>query len=93
MSDGRINEGFVIVSAIPIGNTEFVLGVNMKNAGSFVTWECKDKIDYFSGRYTDNLLKATRDLCERVMEEVEYLEQRGIRQVTSGKKADGREER
>lgn len=80
MSDLRTNAGFVITSAIPVGNKEFVLGVNMKNAQSnvqsFVTWECKDKNDYFWGHYSNSLLSATKDLCQRVMEEVSYLEER-----------------
>lgn len=75
MSDIRTNAGFVITNAIPVGNKEFVLGVNIKNPKSFVTWECKGGTDYFWGHYTDSLLKATRDLCQRVMGEVEYLEQ------------------
>lgn len=75
MSDMRTNAGFVITNAIMVGNKEFVLGVNRKNPKSFVTWECKGETDYFWGHYTDSLLKATRDLCQRVMGEVEYLEQ------------------
>ena len=74
MSDMRTNAGFVITNAIPVGNKEIVLGVNMKNAQSFVTWECKEGTDYYWGHYTDNLLKATKDLCQRVMGEIEYLE-------------------
>lgn len=68
----RINEGFMITQSIPVGNTEFVLGVNMKNPDSFVTWQCSNKTDYYWGHYTGSLLKATKDLCGRVMEEVEY---------------------
>lgn len=74
MDDFRTNAGFVITNAIPVGDKEFVLGVNMKNAQSFVTWQCKDKTDYFWGHYTTSLLVATKDLCQRVMEEVDYLE-------------------
>lgn len=74
MGDFRTNAGFIITNTIPVGDKEFVLGVNMKNAQSFVTWECKDKTDYFWGHYSDNLLKATKDLCQRVMEEIAYLE-------------------
>lgn len=74
MGDIRTNAGFVITNAIPIGNKEFVLGVNMKNAQSFVTWECTGRTDYFWGHYSDSLLKATKDLCQRVVDEVDYLE-------------------
>ncbi|MCM1245286.1 MAG: hypothetical protein NC293_06530 [Roseburia sp.] len=80
MSGERINESFVITGAIPVGNKEFVLGVNRKAASSFVTWECRGRDDYFWGRYTDSPLKAARDLCERAMAEIVYLEQRENRQ-------------
>lgn len=76
MESFRTNAGFVITTSIPVGNAEFVLGVNMKNPNSFVTWECKGKTDYFWGHYTDSLLKATKDLCQRAMDEILYLEQR-----------------
>lgn len=85
MDDIRTNAGFVITNAIPIGNKEFVLGVNMKNDQSFVTWECKDKNDYFWGHYTTSLLAATKDLCQRVMSEIEYLEQRDTQQKTENR--------
>ncbi len=76
MDSFRSNEGFAITTSIPVGNAEFVLGVNMNNPNSFVTWKCKGQTDYFWGHYTDSLLKATKDLCQRVMDEVLYLEQR-----------------
>lgn len=89
MDDFRTNAGFVITSAIPVGNKEFVLGVNMKNAQSnaqsFVTWECKDKNDYFWGHYSNSLLKATKDLCQRAMSEIEYLEDREQQRSTEQK--------
>ena len=69
MDSFRTNAGFVITTSIPVGNAEFVLGVNMKNPNSFVTWECKGQTDYFCGHYTD-------DLCQRAMDEVMYLEQK-----------------
>ena len=34
------------------------------------------------GHYTDSLLKATKDLCERALEEISYLEQREQRRGT-----------
>jgi len=101
MGDKRINAGFEIINSIPVGNAEFVLGVNMKNPNSFVTWECKNKTDYFWGHYTDSLLKATKDMCQRAMDEVQYLEQREARaakdnqdnSLINQKKSGGREER
>ena len=72
----RINAGYVIVCAVPVGNTEFVLGVHQTVPEQFVTWECKDGTDYIWGHYTDSMLKATKDLCGRIMDEIGYLEQR-----------------
>lgn len=76
MESFRTNAGFVITTSIPVGNVEFVMGVNMKNPNSFVTWKCREQTDYFWGHYMDSLLKATKDLCQRAMEEVLYLEQK-----------------
>lgn len=73
----RTNAGYLITSAIQVGAYEFVLGENMETPGLFVTWKCKDKKDYFWGHYTNKLQKATADLCERVLEEIHDLEERG----------------
>ncbi len=69
----RINSGYVITASVPVGNKEFVLGVHKTAPEQYVTWECKDG-DYIWGHYTDSPLKALKDLCGRIMEEVEYLE-------------------
>ena len=98
MNDFRTNAGFVITNSISVGNAEFVLGGNMKNPDSFVTWKCRGGTDYYWGHYTDSLLKATKDLCERVLEEVRFLEQKKeqadhVREQKNQKKAERREER
>ena len=98
MGDIRTNAGFVITNAISVGNAEFVLGVNMKSPDNFVTWKCSGGSDYYWGHYTDSLLKATKDLCLRALEEVQYLEQQQERANHAGKqqnqkKTDCREER
>lgn len=80
MGDIRTNAGFVITNSISVGNAEFVMGVNMKNPDNFVTWKCSGGSDYYWGHYTDSLLKATKDLCLRALEEVQYLEQRQERE-------------
>lgn len=74
MEEPRINEGYRIVSAVTVGNTEFVMGVNRRAPDMYVTWQCRGGTDYFFGHYTNSDLKATRDLCERVLEEVQYRE-------------------
>ena len=73
----RVNQGYEIVQSIEVGTSEFVLGVSQ-----FVTWICSGKTDYYWGQYTDSLLKATKDLCERALEEIAYLEQREQRRGT-----------
>lgn len=95
MNDFRTNAGFVITNSISVGNAEFALGVNMKNPDSFVTWKYRGGTDYYWGHYTDSLLKATKDLCERVLEEVRFLEQQKEQadHVREQKKAERREER
>lgn len=84
----RTNAGYLITSTVQVGAYEFVLGVNMKTPNLFVTWKCNDKQDYFWGHYTDNLQKATADLCERVLEELRDLEERG-QQATFDLLGDG----
>lgn len=76
MNDARTNAGYLIKSSILVGSNEFVLGVNQKEPNQYVTWQCKNKTDYFWGHYTDNILKAIRDLCERALDEVAFLEQK-----------------
>lgn len=74
----RIVAGYEIVQSIQVGNTEFVLGVNMAEQNPFATWKSSpDRPDYcYWGHYTNTLLSATRDLCERALDEVRYLERR-----------------
>ena len=73
--DERRNAGYIITDSIHVGNTEFVLGVNQSNGANFVTWECTGGNNYFWGHYTDNLLSAKKDLCERAMTEIRAIEQ------------------
>ena len=72
----RINQGYEIIQSIEVGSAEFVLGVNVKAPNPYVTWKCSGKDNYCWGHYMDSWLAATRDLCERALEEVAFLEQR-----------------
>ena len=74
----RINAGYEIIQTIQVGDAEFVLGVHETEPDHFVTWKSSpDRPDYcYWGHYTNTLLKATRDLCERALDEVQRLEQR-----------------
>lgn len=81
----RINQGYEIIQSIQVGRAEFVLGEHPQAPCRYVTWECKDKDSYFFGHYTSNLLAATKDLCERAMAEIEYLEQKGAERNSNQK--------
>ncbi len=76
MGDRRVNAGYTIICAVPVGSKEVVLGRHETAPDRFVTWDCIDGTNYIWGHYTDSLLKATKDLCGRVMEEVTYLERK-----------------
>lgn len=47
--NARTNEGFLILDSIHAGNSEFVLGINMHVADSFVTWKCDKGTNYDQG--------------------------------------------
>ena len=72
----RVNQGYEIKQSIQVGSAEFVLGEHPKAPSRFATWQCRDQDDYFFGHYHNDLLKAVKDLCERAMSEIEYLEQK-----------------
>ncbi len=55
MDGNRSNARYLITASIPVGNVEFVLGVNKKEE-QYVTWECRNKTEYSFGHYTDSLL-------------------------------------
>lgn len=89
----RINQGYEIIQSIQVGRAEFVLGEHPKAPSRYVTWECKDKDNYFAGNYMNNLLAATKDLCERAMTQIEYLEEWEIERNRKNKQRDRGEER
>ena len=71
----RINAGYEIISSVHIGNSEFVLGVNINAPDQFVTWKCSNGNDYCWGHYFGDLFAAEKNLIVRAQEEIEYLEQ------------------
>ena len=70
----RKNAGYIITNQITIGDSEIVLGVHETQPNMFVTWECKDKADYFWGHYFTNLLAAQKDFCERGADKARFYE-------------------
>lgn len=74
--DMRMNAGYIITSSVHIGESEFVLGVNMKAPGQFVTWKCSDGTDYYWGHYFSDQFATEKDLVARAQEEIQYLDER-----------------
>lgn len=71
----RVNQGYVIVSSVHIGESEIVLGVNMNAPSQYVTWMCNNHSDYYWGHYFSDELAAEKDLIARVQQEIRYVEQ------------------
>lgn len=84
--DLRINAGYIITSSVHIGESEFVLGVNTKAPGQFVTWKCSDGKDYYWGHYFSDQFAAEKDLVARAQEEIEFLEERPEKQKPTKEK-------
>lgn len=70
----RINQGYLITSSVHVKESEFVLGVNVRAPGQFVTWKCSDGNNYYWGHYFSDLYAAEKDLVARAQEEIKYLE-------------------
>lgn len=61
----RTNGNFIIVNAITIGNVEIVLAKHKTLANRYITWECKDKYDFFWGHSFTTLQSAQKDFFKR----------------------------
>ncbi len=72
--DWRKNAGYIITSAITIGESEIVLGVHEKLPDHFVTWVCANGNNYFWGHYFSNLINAQKDFCERGLDKCRFYE-------------------
>lgn len=90
MSEERMNQGYKIIQAIPVGEVEYVLGINIKNPDRFVTWECSGKDNYYWGHYLNDQLSAIKDLCQRTMDKVEFYQQ-WQEKVNQGKQRNSQE--
>lgn len=75
----RTNIGYRITDTIHVGNAEFVLGVHEKDPNRFVTWECKNRNDYFWGHYFTRRDDAVKDLVDRANREIEFREKQRAR--------------
>ena len=73
MSEIRMNAGYIITDSVFIGETEFVIGVNSTAHGTmFVTWECKDRDNFFWGHYMSSRRAAEQDLLDRAGNELQF---------------------
>ena len=78
--DVRMNAGYIITSSVHVGESEFVLGVSMNAPGQFVTWKCSGGGDYYWGHYFTDQFAAEKDLVARAQDEIEFLEERPVKQ-------------
>lgn len=70
----EINAGYTITDRLTIGNVEFVIGQNENVPAKFVTWKCnKGEKNYYWGHYCKDRLTTLEDLCNRALDEVQYL--------------------
>ena len=76
----QVNEGYVIIESVTVGNARFVIGENPNNqAAPYVTWQANVKNDpdnFFWGHYCSTKLAAIADFGRRITEEAEYLRER-----------------
>ena len=71
----RRNAGYCITNAIRVNNMEYVLGFNRDAPSQYATWQCRWKDNYLWGHYMNSEVEAVKDLCGRVIEEIQYLEE------------------
>ena len=75
----QVNEGYVIIESVTVGNARFVIGENPNNqAAPYVTWQANVKNDpnnFFWGHYATKL-DAVADFAQRINAEAEYLRKR-----------------
>lgn len=83
--DWRTNAGYIIANSITIGNTEVVLGVHSEYPNKFVTWECKNKNDYYWGHYHTDILQAQKDFLQRGLAAVHNIEPQKNKPKNHGK--------
>ena len=76
----QVNEGYVIIESVTVGNARFVIGENPNNqAAPYVTWQANVKNDpnnFFWGHYCATKLGAVADFGRRITEEAEFLRER-----------------
>lgn len=70
----EMNAGYAITDRITVGNSIFALGQSETAPAKFVTWKCRTgEKNYFWGHYYNDRMTAIEDLCQRALEEIQYL--------------------
>ena len=87
----RINEGYEIIKARPIGNVEFVVGENIHDRTRYVTWEYSKTGGYYWGHYFGDKQQAIEDMYNRAEEELSYIRSKDV--PDKDKNKEEREER
>ena len=59
----RINQGYLVTSSVHVGESEFVLGVNVKAPSQFVTWKCSDGNNYYWSLFQRPVRCGKRPCC------------------------------
>lgn len=72
----RTNGNFIITNAITIGNIEIVLAKHRTLANRYITWECKDKYDFFWGHSFTDLQSAQKDFFKRGLKKIRAAKRR-----------------
>ena len=70
----RTNAGYINTDSVHIGESEFVIGISSSaRETQFVTWECKNKDNYFWGHYMTDRRAAEQDLVQRAADRLSLL--------------------
>lgn len=77
----RTNGNFIITNAITIGDVEIVLAKHRTFAGRYITWECKDKYDFFWGHSFTDLQSAQTDFFKRGLKKIRAAKRRRFIQI------------
>lgn len=89
----RVNEGYAIIKAIPVEDTEVVLGkMETRLNTMYVTWRCDGGHNYYWGHYFTDPHAAERDLYLRVADVIERYHPDLVNQQQAKDKG-GRDER
>ncbi len=65
----RKNAGYIITRSIKAPSFEYVFGEKPDGSG-FVTWYCKNGVDYYYGHYITDRDIALLDLYERAQDDI-----------------------